>query len=193
MTEAITQILYPIVEWCHALTGNWWIAILLFTAITKVLLMPLSLWRHRNSITMVELMPDLFGIKTSFYGDRETIEEKQSELYKERHYHPMLSLVPLAVQIIILFGLSGVIRTIVNSGDPDVALLGIVPTEAGLPYLPVVPLLAGLSSLVQGLAANHINPLQREQSPQQVFPRLRLPIILISASTTAAARAAKIK
>ena len=68
------------------------------------------------------------------------------------------------VQIIILFGLSGAIRTIVQSGGPDVKLLGIVPSEAGLPYLPVVPLLAGLSSLVQGLAANRINPLQHEQS-----------------------------
>ena len=164
MIDAITSVLLPIVEWCHSLSGNWWIAILMFTAITKVLLMPLSLWSHRNSITMVELMPDLFGLKTRFYGDRETIEEKQNELYKERHYHPLLSLVPLAVQIIILFGLSGVIRTIAHSGGSDVALMGIVPSEEGLPYLPVVPLLAGLSSLVQGLAANHINPLQREQS-----------------------------
>lgn len=164
MTESITQILYPIVEWCHALVGNWWVAILLFTAITKVLLMPLSLWSHRNAITMVELMPDLFRIKLRFFGDRETIEEKQNELYHERRYHALLSLVPLIAQIIILFGLSGVIRTIVQSGDAEVRLLGIVPSEAGFPLLAVVPLLAALSSLVQGLAANRINPLQREQS-----------------------------
>lgn len=164
MTESITQILYPIVEWCHALVGNWWVAILLFTVITKVLLMPLALWSHRNSITMVELMPDLFHIKTRFFGDRETIEEKQNELYKRRHYHVLLSLVPLIAQIVILFGLSGVIRTIAQSGDAEVVLLGTVPSEAGFPLLAVVPLLAALSSLVQGLAANRINPLQREQS-----------------------------
>ena len=164
MVNTITNILLPIVEWCYSLVGNWWVAILLFTAITKILLMPVSLWSHRNSITMVQLMPDLFDLKTRFYGDRETIEEKQNELYKERHYHPLLSLVPLVIQIIILFGLSGVIRTIASSGDSEVALLGIVPSEAGFPFFPVVPLLAGLSSLVQGLAANRINPLQHEQS-----------------------------
>ena len=164
MVNTITNILLPIVEWCYSLVGNWWVAILLFTAITKILLMPVSLWSHRNSITMVQLMPDLFDLKTRFYGDRETIEEKQNELYKERHYHPLLSLVPLVIQIIILFGFSGVIRTIASSGDSEVALLGIVPSEAGFPFFPVVPLLAGLSSLVQGLAANRINPLQHEQS-----------------------------
>ena len=94
MVNTITNILLPIVEWCYSLVGNWWVAILLFTAITKILLMPVSLWSHRNSITMVQLMPDLFDLKTRFYGDRETIEEKQNELYKERHYHPLLSLVP---------------------------------------------------------------------------------------------------
>ncbi len=41
--EALAWLLSLIVQPCYALTGNWWIAILLFTLIVKVILLPMSL------------------------------------------------------------------------------------------------------------------------------------------------------
>ncbi len=148
---------------CYDLTGNWWVAILLFTVIVKVLLMPMALWCQKNAIVMVQLMPDLNRLKVKYFGDAEAIGEKQNELYKEKHYHPMLSLVPLAVQIIILFGLVDVIHRITDNGAPGTEFLGMIPVEdGGLSW--VMPILAGLSAVVMGFAQNRINPLQREQS-----------------------------
>lgn len=148
---------------CYEITGNWWLAILLFTAITKLVLLPLTLWAQRNSITMVELMPDLFRIKCSYFGDRETIDEKQNELYKERGYHALLSLVPLVVQIVILMGLADVIRGIAASGEPGTELMGLIPSEnGGISWF--APVAAGLSAIAMGFASNRINPLQKEQS-----------------------------
>ena len=69
-------------------------------------------------------MPALNRLKVKYYGDRETIGEEQNKLYKEQHYHPMLSLIPLAVQIIILFGLVDVIHTITDGGAPGTEFLG---------------------------------------------------------------------
>ncbi|MBR2680688.1 MAG: YidC/Oxa1 family membrane protein insertase, partial [Exiguobacterium sp.] len=84
-------------------------------------------------------------------------------LYKEKHYHPMLSLVPLAVQIIILFGLVDVIHSITDYGAPGTELLGLVPVEdGGISWM--WPVLAGASAVLMGYAQNRINPLQREQS-----------------------------
>ena len=103
--EALAWLLSLILQPCYAISGNWWIAILLFTIIVKIILIPMSLWCQKNSIVMVQLMPALNRLKVKYYGDRETIGEEQNKLYKEQHYHPMLSLIPLAVQIIILFGL----------------------------------------------------------------------------------------
>lgn len=161
--EFLANILSLIVDPCYALTGNWWIAILLFTAIIKVILMPLSLWVQKNSIKMVQLMPALNKIKVNYFGDAETIGEKQSALYKEQHYHPMLSLIPLAVQVIILFGLVDVIHGITDNGAPGTEFLGMVPVEdGGMSW--IMPLLAGLSAVLMGCAQNLINPLQKEQS-----------------------------
>ena len=161
--ELLAQALNLIMQPCYQLTGNWWLAILLFTVIVKVILVPMSLWCQKNSIVMVQLMPDLNRLKVKYFGDRETIGDKQNQLYKQRKYHPLLSLVPLAVQIVILFGLVDVIHGVTDHGAPGTELLGMVPVEdGGISWL--MPLLAGLSAIVMGFAQNRINPLQKEQS-----------------------------
>ena len=161
--EAFADLLSLIVQPCYDLTGNWWAAIALFTLIIKVVLMPMALWVQQNSIVMVKLMPALNCIKVRYFGDAEAIGERQSALFKERHYHPMLSLIPLAIQIIILFGLVDVIHRITDNGAPGTELLGLIPVEdGGLSWL--WPVLAGLSAVALGFAQNRINPLQREQS-----------------------------
>lgn len=163
MFAAIADVLSQIVQPCYALTGNWWAAIALFTLATKVILFPLSLWVQWNSIVMVRLMPQLNRLKVKYFGDREAIGEEQSRLYKKMHYHPLLSLVPLAVQIVILFGLVDVIHAITDAGAPGTEFLGLVPIEdGGVSW--VMPLGAGLSAVALGFAQNRINPLQREQS-----------------------------
>ncbi len=163
MLQPLTDLFLAIVDWAHGLTGSYWVAIFVFTLVSKVVLMPLSLWCQKNSIVMVEVMPDLFRLKEKYFGDRETIDEKQNELYKEHHYHALLSLVPLAIQILILFALVDVIHAITDSGAAGTEFLGLVPAEdGGSSWIMVV--LATLSAVAMGVASNHINPLQREQS-----------------------------
>ena len=163
MFAAIASVLQLIVQPCYELTGNWWAAILLFTLITKVILMPMALWVQWNSIKMVQIMPAINRLKVKHFGDRETIGEEQNKLNKEQGYHPLLSLIPLAIQIVILFGLVDVIHSITDSGTPGTEFLGLVPIEdGGLSW--IMPVLAGLSAVLMGFAQNRINPLQREQS-----------------------------
>ena len=163
MFAAVASVLQLIVQPCYELTGNWWIAIALFTVITKIILMPMALWVQWNSIKMVQIMPALNRLKVKHFGDRETIGEMQNELNKEKGYRPLLSLIPLAIQIIILFGLVDVVHSITDSGTPGTEFLGLVPFEdGGLSW--IMPVLAGLSAVLLGFAQNRINPLQREQS-----------------------------
>ncbi|MBO4836784.1 MAG: membrane protein insertase YidC [Clostridia bacterium] len=98
-----------VMRWCYGLTGSYGPAILLFTLITKVLLLPLGIWVHKNSIRVVRLQPELNRVKARFFGDRDQIAEEQSRLYKKEGYHPLLSLVPLFIQIVLLMGLVQVI------------------------------------------------------------------------------------
>ncbi len=98
-----------LMKWCWMLVDNYGWAIILFTLATKMVLLPLSVWIHKNTIQMVKIQPDINFLKANHYGDMDTIADEQAKLYKKHKYHPMLSLVPLAVQIILLLGVVEII------------------------------------------------------------------------------------
>ena len=150
---------YPM-QWCYALCHNYVIAIILFTLLTKIILMPISLWSNANGLKMVAIMPDINDIKAKFYGDKEAIGDAQYALYKEKHYHPLLSIVPLVIQIIILLGLIGVIHNITDGTD---SALGLYPFQTW-GWTILMPVGAGVAATILSFAQNKINPLQREQS-----------------------------
>ena len=149
-----------LMDLCYCISSNYWIAIILFTALTKILLLPLSLWCQKNAVTMVKIMPLVNKVKIQHFGDEDTIAEKQQQIFKQEHYHPLLSMIPLAAQIVILMGLIAVIHKIADSGEN--AALGLIPIkEKG--WSLVWPFAAGISAFILGQAQNRINPLQREQ------------------------------
>ena len=69
--EALAWLLSLILQPCYAISGNWWIAILLFTIIVKIILIPMSLWCQKNSIVMVHPPFPPLGIR----GERD-LQEK---------------------------------------------------------------------------------------------------------------------
>ena len=82
--------------------GNYALAIVFFTLLTKIILMPVSLWVHVNSIKMVKIQPSINYATAEFYGDKERIAEEQTKLYKKAGYNPFASVIPLILQIILL-------------------------------------------------------------------------------------------
>lgn len=91
-----------LMKWCWQLVGNYGLAIILFTLATKLILLPVSIWIHKNSILMVKIQPQINFIKVKFFGDNDMIADEQSKLFKKEKYRPMLSLVPLIIQIVLL-------------------------------------------------------------------------------------------
>ncbi len=167
--EYLVQFFAWLMDWCHSWCPNWWADIVIFTFFTKVLQFPVSLWCQINSLKMVQLMPESNRIKMERYGDSDAIGEETAALFKREHYHPMLSLVPLAIQIVILMAF---VKVIYGIGDkltlPGVAkpLIACVPwTDGGLSWF--MPLLAGAAAWLLGYSQNIFNPLQHEQTRVQ--------------------------
>ena len=44
---------------CWQLLGNYGLAIIFFTLLTKVVLLPVSIWIQKNSILMVKIQPEV--------------------------------------------------------------------------------------------------------------------------------------
>ncbi len=146
---------------CHRVVPNDWADIVIFTAITKVLLFPVSLWCHVNSLKMVALMPQTNRLKIAYYGDNDKVGEETAALFKKEHYHPLLSLLPLALQIVVLMAFVRVINQIAN-GDASALIARIPARDGGIAW--AMPLAAGAAALLLGVCQNRIHPLQHEQS-----------------------------
>ena len=98
-----------IMEWCYSFIKDYGVAIILFTLITKLILLPLSVWVQKNSIKMVQMQPFINRIKAKYFGDPDSAAEEESKLYKQYKYNPLASLIPLLAQIVLLMGVVGVI------------------------------------------------------------------------------------
>jgi len=98
-----------LMKFCYNILGNYGLAIILFTLFTKFILLPMSVWVHKDSIKMVKMQPEINRIKAKYYGDQDTISEDLAITYNKYKYNPLKSLLPLFVQILLLLGLVSVI------------------------------------------------------------------------------------
>lgn len=154
----LARLLGYIMDFSYNILQNYTLSIILFTLLTKIILLPISIWVHKNGIKMISLMPELNHIKVKYFGDGDTIAEEQHSLYKREKYHPLASIIPMLVQIILLIAMIRVINE--NLGDTNLIL---IPIEVKGLYL-LMPLAAGLSAYILSVTQDRINPLQREQS-----------------------------
>ena len=104
------KILGDIMLFCYKIVNNYGIAIILFTLFSKFVLLPLSIWVQKNSIKMVKMQPDINKINIKYFGDKDTIADETSKLYKKEKYNAFASLIPLFIQIALLMGLVEVIN-----------------------------------------------------------------------------------
>ena len=104
------RILGNIMRFCYSIFNNYGLAIILFTIISKVVLLPLSILIQKDSIKMVKMQPAINKIKINYFGDKDKIAEEQAKLFKEEKYNALTSLIPLVVQIVLLLGLVNVIN-----------------------------------------------------------------------------------
>ena len=160
ITQLIGIPLAALLRLCQSLLHNYGLAIVIFTLLTKIILLPISAWVQRNSIALVALTPELERMKLRYYGDKDTIAEETLKIYKKRGYHPFLSSVPMVVQLVMLIGVIGAVKSVLGEVDTPLAAM---PFEAG-GWTLLMPLLAGLAALALGLGQNKLNPLQREQT-----------------------------
>lgn len=144
----------------YYIVGNYIIAIVLFTLLTKAILLPISLWTHQNSLRMVALMPELNRLRIKYYGDKDTIAEETQKLYKHAHYYPLAGTIPMFIQLLLLIGVIGAVRELLTETE---SMLSVYPAHMGGITL-LLPVAAGCSALALGLAQNYLNPLQREQT-----------------------------
>jgi len=100
----IGEVLGWVMYWCYNLLNDYGAAIILFTFLTKIIILPISIMVQKNSIKIVKMQPQLNYINVEMWGNKERISEEQIKLYKKEKYNPLMGLIPLFLQIFLLMG-----------------------------------------------------------------------------------------
>ena len=118
-------------------------------------------------------------MKARHFGDKDTIAEEQAKIFRREKYNPMASIIPLVIQIILLMGLIGVIKSGIADPNIDMDFFGInlslVPSESG-GWLILSPVMAGVSAWLLCVAQNASNVLQSEQSKMNKYGTMLLSV-----------------
>jgi YidC/Oxa1 family membrane protein insertase len=162
------------------------LAIIFFTIIIRVVLLPLTIQQVRSQKAMQKLQPELKALQKKYGSDREKLSQETMALYKQHGVNPAASCLPLALQMPVLFALYAALRNLSSDpvfGDPsfqapwlwlgslqhpdiikDIWIGGAI--VASLPFaLPgVLPILAGATQWVQ----------QRMMTPQTDDPQQKM-------------------
>lgn len=91
-------------------TGSYGYAIILFTILTKILLLPINIKQTQSTKKMNEINPKMKEIQTKYKGDPEKMNEKLKELYKEHNYNPASGCLPALIQLPIIIALFRVLQ-----------------------------------------------------------------------------------
>lgn len=92
--------------WLYSvLGGQFWLAIIFFTIVVRLLMTPLMLPQQRSAKKMQEIQPRLQEIQKLYAKDRERLAQEQMKLYKEAGVSPLGGCLPMLVQFPIWIGL----------------------------------------------------------------------------------------
>ena len=110
--EAILWGIAWIVEKFYFLAQDWGLAIILFTVVFRLLMMPLMLSQTKSSHQMQKVQPRIKAIQEQWRDDPVRMQEETSKLYAETKFNPLASCVPMLIQMPIFIALFQVLRNI---------------------------------------------------------------------------------
>ena len=147
LLTVIAQPLFAALNWIHARIGNWGWAIIIVTALIKLMFYPLSQASGRSMAKMRAVAPRMKQIQESFKDDREKLGRAMMDLYKREKINPLAGCLPMVVQIPVFISFYWVLLESVEMRQAPF-LLWINDLSSRDPYF-VLPLLMGGAMFAQ--------------------------------------------
>ena len=105
----LTKPIFYAIDFFYHLTGNFGVAIMLFTVIVKALFFPLASKSYRSMSKMKLLAPKMTEIRERLKDEPQKMQSEIMQLYKAEKVNPASGCLPMLVQIPVFFSLYKVI------------------------------------------------------------------------------------
>ena len=98
----------------NAIGGNYLVALLFFSIVVEIVLLPFSIKQQKNSIKQARLRPKEMAIRKKYAGrnDQATqrkVQEEIMDLYQKENFNPASGCLPLLIQMPVLIALYNIV------------------------------------------------------------------------------------
>ena len=139
--------LFWLLKWLHGFVHNWGWAIILLTIIIKSAFYPLNHASARSMAKMKVIAPKLKVLQERYANDKQQLQVKMMEMYKQEKINPLGGCLPILVQIPVFIALYWVLLSAVELRHAP-WILWIHDLSAPDPYF-VLPVLYAITAFLQ--------------------------------------------
>jgi YidC/Oxa1 family membrane protein insertase len=94
-----------LMNWTYKHVGNYGVAIILLTVVSKVLFYPLTVKSMRSMKAMQALQPQVNALRSKYQKDPQALQRETLALYKKHRVNPMGGCLPMIAQVPIFYAL----------------------------------------------------------------------------------------
>jgi len=100
-----TKPLFFIIDYFFKMTGNFGVAIVIITALVRLIFFPLSNYSFRSMAKMKVLQPEMLRLKELHKEDKVKLQQEMMALYKREKVNPISGCLPVLIQIPFFFAI----------------------------------------------------------------------------------------
>ena len=103
----MNDILRPVLDWIVSWAANYGWAIVIFTILIRMVMLPLDIKNRKGMLKMQEMQPKINELQRKYGNDQQKLQQKQMQLFRDEHYSPFSGCLPLLLTwpvFIIMFG-----------------------------------------------------------------------------------------
>ena len=198
--EAILWAIAWVVEKFYFFAQDWGLAIILFTIVFRLIMMPLMTSQTKSSVMMQRMQPKMKELQEKYANDPVRLQEETQKMYADAKFNPVMGCIPMLIQMPIFIALFQMLRNIQDwlplydnfsfyNIIPDLLMnpseafaLGIVPF---IPYLVLVIIFVGATFLPMLLQQKNNTDQQQKNQMYMMSIIMGLMMLFVSWSSPA--------
>ena len=100
-----TKPLFFVIDYFFRMTGNFGLAIVIITALVRLIFFPLANYSFRSMAKMKVLQPEMIRLKELHKDDKTKLQQEMMALYKREKVNPISGCLPVLIQIPFFFAI----------------------------------------------------------------------------------------
>ena len=103
-----------ILEWIFSWVGNYGWAVVIFTLLIRLVLLPLDIKSKKSMRAMQKVQPKVQALQKKYANDKDKLNLKLNELYRKEHVSPMAGCLPMLISLPVLWIMFSAMRNMAN-------------------------------------------------------------------------------